>query len=210
MALERRYRLLPMFYTLFEESSRTGLPVARPTFFADPTDLALRSEDDSFLLGQDLLVVAKVTPLADRVAVMPKGNWRPLNLHGDRTDPDLPDLFVRPGAIITAGPIIQFTGEKPLDPLTLYVSLDEAGKAEGTLYEDEGQGYGYRSGDFLRTRYTATRTGDTLTVSIASTEGSRPRPSRAMVVRVLMDDGSELVCTARDGETLSITIPPAK
>ncbi len=62
VALERRYRLLPFFYTLFREASVTGMPVARPTFFADVTDQALRAEDDSFLLGSDLLVSCQVVP----------------------------------------------------------------------------------------------------------------------------------------------------
>ncbi|MBN1456772.1 MAG: hypothetical protein JW912_02855, partial [Sedimentisphaerales bacterium] len=47
-ALERRYRLLPYLYTLFYNSSITGLPVMRPVFFADPDDPELRDEDDAF------------------------------------------------------------------------------------------------------------------------------------------------------------------
>ena len=55
----------------------------RPTFFADPADPALRSEDDSFLIGSDLLVVTKATPVGDRVSVMPKAvdgvEWAPFD-----------------------------------------------------------------------------------------------------------------------------------
>jgi alpha-glucosidase len=36
---------------------------------------------------------------------------------------------------------MQHTGEKPLDPLTLVVSLDQDGSADGWLYEDEGDGF---------------------------------------------------------------------
>ncbi|MBX3316751.1 MAG: DUF5110 domain-containing protein [Phycisphaeraceae bacterium] len=210
MALERRYRLIPFLYTVFEESSRNGMPVARPTFFADPADPALRSEDDSFLLGSDLLVVAKVTPLGDRMPVMPRGNWRPLNLHDGATDADLPDLYVRPGAILPVGPIEQYVDERPLDPLTLYVSLDASGKATGTLYEDAGEGYAYRNGEYLRTTYTATRAGDTVSVEIAGTRGSMARPNRNLVVRVMLDDGREAAALSTDGQTVTVDLTQAR
>ncbi|MCW5767139.1 MAG: DUF5110 domain-containing protein [Phycisphaeraceae bacterium] len=210
MALERRYRLIPFLYTVFEESSRNGMPVARPTFFADPADPALRSEDDSFLLGSDLLVVAKVTPLGDRMPVMPRGNWRPLNLHDGATDADLPDLYVRPGAILPVGPIEQYVDERPLDPLTLYVSLDAGGKATGTLYEDAGEGYAYRNGEYLRTTYTATRAGDTVSVEIAGTRGSMARPNRNLVVRVMLDDGREAAALSTDGQTVTVDLTQAR
>lgn len=210
MALERRYRLIPYLYTLFEEASRTGLPVARPAFFADPADPALRSEDDSFLLGSDVLVSAKVTPLGDRLPVMPKGIWLPLNLHDGAIDPDLPDLFLRGGAILPVGPVEQFVGEKPLDPLTLYVALDEDGSALGTLYEDAGEGYGYRNGEYLRTTYRAEKRGDKVHVSIDAAEGNMPRPERIFTVRVLLDGGMEATAIGRESETVIVDLSKAK
>jgi len=44
------------------------------------TDPALRSEDDAFLLGSDLLVVPQLTPERDRTPVLPKGIWNPVQL----------------------------------------------------------------------------------------------------------------------------------
>ena len=48
----------------------------------------------------------------------------------------------------------------PLDPLTLLVCLDERGAAEGQLYEDAGDGFGYRDGDYLLTTYRASTRDD--------------------------------------------------
>jgi len=183
-ALKRRYRLLPYYYTIFREASVTGLPVARPAFFADPTDQALRSEDDIFLIGADLLVKASVVPDGTRVPVMPKGAWREI----EKSDnPDLPGLFVRAGAILPSGPDIQFADEKPLDPLTLIINLDEKGKAAGSLYEDAGDGWGYQKGEYRLTNFVAWRDGDQVTISTAATQGSMPKAARQIKVRILMD-----------------------
>jgi len=56
IALQKRYRLLPYLYTLFYNSSQTGIPVMQPVFFADPADVSLRAEQQAFLLGSDLLI----------------------------------------------------------------------------------------------------------------------------------------------------------
>ncbi|MFT3686109.1 MAG: glycoside hydrolase family 31 protein [Phycisphaerales bacterium] len=78
-ALQRRYRLLPYYYTLFQQASRTNMPVVRPVFFADSTDPVLRTEDDCFLIGGDVLVVPSLQPDHSRVAIEPRsriGEWR--------------------------------------------------------------------------------------------------------------------------------------
>jgi alpha-glucosidase len=74
--IENRYRLMPYFYTLAEEASRTGLPLVRPLFLEFPdatadghpldTDVPASSE---FLLGGDLLVAPP--PFPDEVGEYP-------------------------------------------------------------------------------------------------------------------------------------------
>ena len=53
-------------------------------------------------------------------------------------------LFVRAGAIVPMGPVVQFAGEKPTDPLELRVYRGADGGF--TLYEDEGDSYRYERG----------------------------------------------------------------
>jgi len=201
-AINRRYRLMPYLYTLFREASATGLPVARPTFFADPKDPALRSEDDSFLLGADLLVVGQLIPDRSRVPVMPRGDWREIE---KSEDPDLPRLFVRAGAIIPMGPVMQWTDEKPLDPLTLVICPDLAGRAHGELYEDAGEGFGYEKGEFLRTSYSAESSGGELTLTVSRQEGSLARPARGVVVRVVLND-RVVEASGTDGGTIRVKL----
>jgi alpha-glucosidase len=204
-ALQRRYRLLPYYYTLFEESSRTGQPVMRPLFFADPKDPALRAEDRAFLVGDDLLVVPKWAAQP----ALPHGNWRTVSLVGENstTDKYHPDLRIREGAIVPLGRVIQSTAETSLDPLTLLVSLDVQGRASGRLYEDAGDGYGYQKGDFLLTTYRAVREGRTVTVTVEHAEGARPRPSRPVVVQLVTDTGT-VEATGRDGQPVTLALAP--
>ncbi len=207
LALQRRYRLMPYLYTVFFEASDSGLPVARPLFFADSSDPALRSEDDAFLLGGDVLVVGKVTPLGDRVVALPKGNWRTFELVGENGHPDLPELRLRPGAIVPCGPVIEWTSQAPLDPLTLYVNLDDTGNASGSLYEDAGEGYTHLQGQFLLSQYSAGRTGNTVTVRLTSTAGNMSRPERALRVVVVGDAGTTFTAEGRDGQDVVVTLP---
>jgi len=198
-ALERRYRLMPMLYTAFHESSESGMPIAQPTFFADPTDLALRSEDDSFLLGEDLLVVCKTTPEMDRVPVLPGAvdgvEWAEFDFPSydggrDSKDSALPQLYIRPGSIIPTGPVHQYFGDRPdqRDELTLLVHLDANGEAEGDLYEDAGEGFGYMMGEYLETEFVASVEKGRVVVRINEQDGKMAQPDRKINVIVVGSD----------------------
>jgi alpha-glucosidase len=201
-ALERRYQLLPYYYTLFHEASVTGLPVARPTFFADPADPTLRSVDDSFLLGKDVLIAANVDEHGETKHVMPKGKWREFLAP---KNPDLPHLYMRPGAIVPMGPIMQFTSEKPLDTLTLIVSLDEKGDATGDLYEDSGDGYEYLRSQSLITSYTAKLEGDAVKVRLSTSQSQGKPLPRKLDVHVLTDKG-ELTAQGTSAEMVTVKL----
>ena len=155
LALQRRYRLLPYLYSLMREAAETGLPPVRPLFFADTSDPRLRAEDDSFLLGDDLLVVCYTKPGSERPEpVFPAGNWVRVGLvPGDLDDPDLPDLYLREGAVLPLGPVMQWSDERPLDELELLVNPGPDGRSVGLLYEDDGDGYGYRDGAYRVTEF---------------------------------------------------------
>lgn len=218
LALQRRYRLIPYYYTLFHEATQNGMPVMRPTFFADPTDPALRSEDDSFLIGDGLLVAFDAVPDRSRVSAMPKGIWRPFDfdvptgtkntLKGrDSLDPELPRMFIKGGTIIPAGPVQEFVGEKPLDPLTLIISLDADGKAVGTLYEDAGEGFGYRNGEFLLTKYEAACNGTSVLITSTTVDGKMGRPDRQLNVRIILDNGVDAAGKGADGQPIRVELP---
>ncbi len=161
-ALQRRYRLMPYLYTLAQNASVHGDPIMQPVFFADPKDPDLRTEDVAFLFGPDLLVV----PRWAESPKLPKGVWRDVSLLDGKVEQDgyQPALKIRGGAIVPLGKVVQSTAEESLDPLTLLVCLDDKGQAQGNLYEDEGDGFGYQQGRSTLTHFTASREGDAVVV----------------------------------------------
>lgn len=208
-ALERRYRFMPYLYTRFREAHLTGMPVMQPLFFHDPKDPALRAEDDAFLFGADVLIVPQHSPQRDKIVALPAdartGGWLPFDFE-DGDNEDLPRMHLRAGAIVPTGPVMQHTGEKPLDPITLLIALDANGNATGELYEDEGDGWRFRDGYFLHTRYTAKRNANNVEITTEHVSGSMPRPERTMVVRLLMPDGTQREATGTDGQTIRISL----
>ncbi len=203
-ALERRYRLLPYLYGLFREAASDGTPVVRPLFFADPADPRLRGEDASFLLGGDLLVETRASETGAFPSARPKGAWRDFDLVD--ADPELPRMALRAGAILPLGPPMEWSDEKPLDPITLLVALDEKGQARGTLYEDAGEGFGYEAGDWVLSRYEARREGNRVVVRVASVEGKRKKPARRLVVRVLTEGGREAIGSGKEGTPIVLEL----
>ncbi|MCT9093994.1 glycosyl hydrolase [Streptomyces sp. ASQP_92] len=75
-ALAERQRLHPYFMTLAQLARLTGAPYVRPLWWSAPGDRALRDCEDSFLLGDALLVAPVLEHAADRRAVrLPRGRW---------------------------------------------------------------------------------------------------------------------------------------
>jgi alpha-glucosidase len=186
-ALDRRYRLLPYIYTLAQNASVTGDPIMQPVFFADPKDPDLRGEDRAFLFGPDLLIV----PRWAENPKLPRGIWRDVSLVDEKREQDgyQPAVKIRGGAIVPLGRVVQDTNETSLDPLTLLVCLDENGRAQGSLYEDAGEGFGYTQGDFALTRYEAVTKGDSVAVSVRGRNGNRKIAGRNIQVRLITAGG---------------------
>ena len=189
IAISRRYRLLPLFYTLFYNAHKTGLPVMQPSFFADPKDLSLRSEEQSFLLGNNLLVV----PSFAKDIKLPAGKWEKVTLvDGEESDPYQAKLLLKSGAIIPAGNVIQNTGEKSLNTLTLYINPDAKGNATGELYWDRGEGWEFKKKQYSKIKFKATKSGHEMMLRVVAQEGSYPINKEVAHLKVVvLKDGKE-------------------
>ncbi|MBN2843390.1 MAG: DUF5110 domain-containing protein [Sedimentisphaerales bacterium] len=206
--LERRYRLMPYLYTLFEESTNSGIPVMQPVFFADPADKSLRGEEEAFLLGSDLMAIPQ---WAQNVSE-PQGIWQEIILPGEQVNADPYQLILkqRGGSILPLGPVVQSTAAIPaLQKLTLNIVLDEQGKASGRLYEDAGDGYEYKQGQYLVSDFSAERIGDKVVVKCVSQEGQMAVSSRMVSVVVVDQQGTYFgygdICGS-DGVEVKLTL----
>ncbi len=154
-AIELRYALLPCLYTAMWRAAQDGTPALQHIAFADPNDPKLWEQERDFLFGEHLLVSPVISPRVQRQGVyLPKGQWfyfwtgQPSA--GEMFVNVMPDqipFFVREGAVLPVYPIRQWVGERPVEELTLYVYYKN-GRENSHLYEDAGEGYGYKNGEF--------------------------------------------------------------
>lgn len=185
--LELRYRLLPYTYTLFWEASQTGAPIMRPLAYAYPDDPTTYEISDQFLWGPALLVAPIYQEnVTHRAVYLPTGRWADYWTGKTHEGPnwivaeaplDILPLYVRAGSILPTGPVMQYTDEKPLDPLTLEVFGGGSGRF--TLYEDDGLTMAYQEGDWTITEMTYEETPTAATWTISARQGKyKPAPRR--------------------------------
>ncbi|MVN92822.1 DUF5110 domain-containing protein [Mucilaginibacter sp. HME9299] len=193
IALERRYRLLPYMYTLFQQAHKTGIPVMLPVFFDDVKDPKLRNEEQAFLLGERLLVI----PSFAKNPALPKGIWENLKLiDGEEDDEYQAKLLIKGGSIIPAGKVVQNTTQPSLKPLTLYVCLDKKNQASGTLYWDAGEGWGFKEGKYSLLNFGAKTVNNKVQVKLISKVGGYNMTSVTSNVKVVV---------VKDGKTYEAT-----
>ena len=142
-----RYRLLPYLYSAALRAA-TGPPLARPLVYDHSADPTTRHIDDQYLLGPDLLVAPMFQPRGARDVYLPSGNWYDFwtdgRLEGRRwisysAELETLPLFVRAGAILPMGPELQYSEERPWDPLVLDVYPGEEGDTVLQLADDRRQ-----------------------------------------------------------------------
>ncbi|MBU8908378.1 DUF4968 domain-containing protein [Desertibacillus haloalkaliphilus] len=157
-AIELRYQLMPYLYTLFYETSVTGIPVMRPIILEYPSDPNVYHISDQFLVGEQLLVAPILTPHTfHRVVYFPEGTWIDYwtdeTIEGGRhhmieASMDQVPLFVKEGAILPHD-LNQHMGGCEQRTLTYHIYPKEGTETSFGLYEDDGKTYAYQNGEYL-------------------------------------------------------------
>jgi alpha-glucosidase/alpha-D-xyloside xylohydrolase len=188
--LDLRYRLMPYLYSVVREGTQNGLPVMRALWLHHPDDPAAVSRGDEYLWGRDILVAPVVQQGAtSRKLYLPRATWYDWwtgeSRQGGReitreVDLATTPLYVRAGAIIPTGPVKQYTEEKVEGPLTVVVYPG----ADGSFlhYEDAGNGFAYKKGEWMGIEMAWADSRKTLTLRLA--QGSKVLGRRELQVKV--------------------------
>lgn len=166
--LNLRYELLPYNYTLAFQNYSTGIPLARPLFWLDPSDPKLFNESSSYMWGDAFLVSPVVSAgQREKELYLPKGNWinfwNEENIQGGKNivvpaPLDRIPLFVKAGSIVPMAPEMNYSDERQIDTLTvqIYPDMQNTADISYTLYEDDGVTRKYQSGEFSLTKISQT------------------------------------------------------
>jgi alpha-glucosidase (family GH31 glycosyl hydrolase) len=171
-----RARLIPYLYSMAWRSTETGLPMLAPLLLEFPDDPECRNLRFQYLLGRDLMATAWTDE-----AYFPHGRWKDywtgqLVEGPGRQAIAWPEdrgggLYVREGAIIPFGPLMQYRGERPVDEIDLYVFPGRE-DSEFALYEDDGVTIEHRAGAYALTRIRAVDEGGVVRVDVGETTGA--------------------------------------
>jgi hypothetical protein len=199
--LQLRGALVPYTYTLAEDATRTGLPMARPLYLDDPDQPAAYQHPTEYLYGPDMLVAPVTTPgdTASTNVWFPPGKWVDMFTDTTYTGPstttlsvplDQMPVFVRQGGIVPEQPSDSTSAS--LHALTAVVYPGASGSFD--LYGDAGTGLGYTKGQSTETRITTSTTkgsslgASSVRVTVGATRGHYAgEPSREATTAALID-----------------------
>jgi alpha-D-xyloside xylohydrolase len=186
-----RYRLLPYTYSLAWMTTGQAYTPMRPLVMDFRTDARAVDIGDQFMYGPAFLVNPVTEPGATgRSVYLPEGKWYDFwsgaGVNGativvaPAPIERLP-LYVRAGSILPMGPDVEWSNQKPADPIEVRVYRGADGSF--TLYEDENDNYNYEKGVYATLPFHWDETQQTLT--IGDRKGEFPGMLRTRTFRVV-------------------------
>jgi hypothetical protein len=228
--LQLREELVPYLYTLSQQASATGIPMAQSLYLDYPGQPEAYDFPSEYLFGQNMLVAPVTTPgtVATTTVWFPPGTWTDWFTGATFTGPgtqtlQVPDnrmpVFVKDGGIVPLQPASGHAQTAGSAALTLRVFDGASGSY--SLYDDAGTGTGYTSGQSTTTPVSYTDSGSSSTVVIGPVSGSYPgAPSSRSWTVDLVDttkpgsvtlDGTKLASSAWSYDaathTLAVKVP---
>ena len=171
--VDLRYRLLPYIYSVSWQVTSDGGSMMRPLMMDFADDSRSLEVGDQYLFGPAIMVCPVTRPgMTQREVYLPGQQpwydfWTGARLGGSRdldaaAPIDSMPLYVRAGAIVPMGPVVQYAAEQTGKPLEIRVYRGADGAF--TLYDDEGDNYDYEKGEYSTIPLTWNDSNGTLTI----------------------------------------------
>jgi Alpha-glucosidases, family 31 of glycosyl hydrolases len=199
-----RYQLLPYLYQHAYEMYATGMPLMRALVLEYQDDPNTYNITDQYLLGSSIMVCPVTQKgAATRVVYLPEGKWidywsgkryegkQYLNV---LTPLDKIPLFIKAGSIIPTQPVLQYTGEKTIDTITL--DIYAGGNGVCRLYEDDGKSLQYREGQFAITAISSTTAPGEISIHFQPARGKYHSTLKGYQLKVHLPARPSAVITA--------------
>jgi len=194
--LQLRMQLLPYIYSIAFESWQTGVPIVRPMYLEFQDDNEAYTKYNQFMFGPWFLVAPIYQASTDgkgtvtRSIYLPEGEWTDYwtgeKYRGPKTIQYTADLrtmplFVRSGAIIPMGPIMDYTSQKQLVNLTVDIYL--GADTDFHLFEDDGTSLRYQRGEYALTEITQRNRPGELEIIVGQRQGGYAgMPNRKTII----------------------------
>jgi alpha-D-xyloside xylohydrolase len=154
---ELRYRLLPYIYSLSWDVTHKRGTMMRPLVMDFQDDPEVADIPDQYMFGRALLINPVTRKGATLRSVYLPGTqpwydfwtgdrYEPGRILAAKADIDTIPVFVRAGAILPLGPVVQYADEKSAEPIELRIYPGADGRF--LLYDDAGDGHGYEAGQY--------------------------------------------------------------
>jgi alpha-glucosidase (family GH31 glycosyl hydrolase) len=214
-----RYALLPYIYTEARRTYDTGVAFLHPLYYDWPEADDAYTNKNEYVFGQQMIVNPVVAPgdqvtgLVNESVWLPPGEWiewptgaqikGPATVKRNFSIRQTP-VYVRAGAIVPEAPPMQYSNQKPLDPLVVNVfPLADGQSSRYTLYEDAGDSRAYQHNEAVRTELSSSEKGSELTIVIAAAKGSYKGMPTARAYEVRLPDDWPPASVTVNGRALS-------
>ncbi|MBB6239275.1 alpha-glucosidase (family GH31 glycosyl hydrolase) [Pedobacter sp. AK013] len=206
-----RYRLFPYLYTSMHQQYETGLPIMRALVLNHQDDENVYEIGDQYLFGDNLMVAPVTTKGAiTRSVYLPAGTWfnywtnqkyEGKSYHHVVAPLDTIPLFVKAGSIIPMQPEMTYSGEKPVDVIT--VDVFPYGESKYEMYEDDNLSDAYKTGNFALTKITSSLTAANFTLKVAKPTGSFKPSKHKYLAKIHWSEKADPNVVSENGIKLS-------
>ncbi len=159
-----RYSIIPYIYTQFYLHYKTGMPIIKPLWFYDKSELAFTEfADTEYFFGNSILVRPVLTQKEDENNVidvyLPENErWYDFYNFDEIKKNKKVEYYInrdKIGAFIKGGEIIpkkmrirRSIQKMKNDPLTIIIALNIENESKGIIYFDDGESFDYQKGKY--------------------------------------------------------------